>query len=57
MEVTGLNTLPFVELEPDEMQTTDAERAHSEANIRAWREYLPSDCIDSMIAMGWDLTT
>jgi hypothetical protein len=31
--------------------------AHSEANILQWMSYLPEDCIKTMIAMGWDLST
>jgi hypothetical protein len=31
--------------------------ARSEANILCWMEYLPQDCIETMIRMGWDLTT
>jgi hypothetical protein len=27
------------------------------ANVRAWRSYLPSDCVNTMIEMGWDRTT
>ncbi len=26
-------------------------------NIRRWRSYLPEDCVDTMIKMGWDQTT
>ncbi len=31
--------------------------ARAALNIATWREYLPSDCIRSMIRMGWDYTT
>ncbi len=27
------------------------------ANVAAWRSYLPSDCVNTMIEMGWDRTT
>jgi hypothetical protein len=30
---------------------------HSANNILLWKLYLPSTCIASMIAMGWDRTT
>jgi hypothetical protein len=30
---------------------------HSEENILMWMEYLPQDCIETMIRMGWDCTT
>jgi hypothetical protein len=33
------------------------DNARSEANILCWMEYLPQDCIETMIRMGWDLTT
>jgi hypothetical protein len=29
----------------------------SENNILQWMAYLPEDCIRTMIAMGWDVTT
>jgi hypothetical protein len=32
-------------------------RAHSSANIDAWKGYLPDDCVAAMIKMGWDRTT
>jgi hypothetical protein len=31
--------------------------AHAEANLREWRSYLPDDCINAMLQMGWDLST
>jgi hypothetical protein len=40
------------------MNTVDAAAAErSENNILLWKLYLPSTCIDAMIAMGWDRTT
>jgi hypothetical protein len=33
----------------------DAER--SAYNIREWRSYLPPECVESMIRMGWDIST
>jgi hypothetical protein len=29
----------------------------SEDNILQWMSYLPEDCIKTMIAMGWDVST
>jgi hypothetical protein len=26
-------------------------------NVREWTAYLPKDCVDTMIAMGWDVST
>jgi len=34
---------------------TDIER--SERNVRLWRSYLPPECVNTMISMGWDKTT
>jgi hypothetical protein len=34
-----------------------ADVAHSENNILQWMEYLPEDCVRTMILMGWDITT
>ncbi len=31
--------------------------ARSERNIATWREYLPGECVRTMIRMGWDYTT
>jgi len=31
--------------------------ARSAWNIALWRSYLPSDCVKTMIRMGWDRTT
>jgi hypothetical protein len=28
-----------------------------ESNIAQWMKYLPQDCINRMIEMGWDVTT
>jgi hypothetical protein len=33
----------------------DVER--SERNILQWMSYLPEDCIKTVIAMGWDIST
>jgi hypothetical protein len=30
--------------------------ARSTANIRLWSSYLPEDCVNAMITMGWDRT-
>jgi hypothetical protein len=37
------------------MQACDA--ARSEKNIAEWSSYLPADCVNSMISMGWDVST
>ena len=42
---------------PVEAWVNDAEVARSEENILQWMAYLPEDCIRTMIAMGWDITT
>jgi hypothetical protein len=31
--------------------------ARSEENILLWMQYLPADCVQTMIRMGWDITT
>jgi hypothetical protein len=35
----------------------DDDVARSEGNILQWMAYLPEDCIRTMIAMGWDVST
>jgi hypothetical protein len=46
---------------PDAASSIDARAAdevrRSENNILAWMSYLPEDCIRTMIAMGWDVST
>jgi hypothetical protein len=39
-----------------EAPLTDADSARSADNIRLWTSYLPVDCVNTMIKMGWDLT-
>ena len=34
-----------------------ADAARSAANILEWKSYLPAECVESMIAMGWDIST
>jgi hypothetical protein len=29
----------------------------SQGNVLLWRTYLPEDCVNTMIRMGWDRTT
>jgi hypothetical protein len=38
-------------------ERTTADKERSERNIRLWRSYLPPDCVNTMIRMGWDRTT
>jgi hypothetical protein len=40
----------------DPFSSVDAVR-RSESNILQWMKYLPEDCINRMIQMGWDVTT
>jgi hypothetical protein len=46
---------------PDTASSTAAatqdDVARSEENILRWMEYLPEDCIQTMILMGWDVST
>jgi len=39
------------------VQFGDADLVRSEANILRWMAYLPQDCVETMIRMGWDVTT
>jgi hypothetical protein len=36
--------------------TDAADEARSLQNIALWKSYLPADCVETMIAMGWDLS-
>jgi hypothetical protein len=42
---------------PVESAVSAADIAHSEENILKWMQYLPTDCVKSMIRMGWDIST
>ncbi len=39
-----------------ERSTTD-DGARSARIIRLWRSYLPEDCVNTMVKMGWHRTT
>jgi hypothetical protein len=43
---------PFVHIP---LRTADAKR--SVKNISQWNAYLPTDCVRTMVSMGWDYTT
>ena len=52
----------FVDIPVDTSDTAAAgvnyaDVVRSENNILQWMSYLPEDCIRTMIAMGWDVTT
>ena len=34
-----------------------ADAKNSVKNILLWNSYLPSDCVKTMVRMGWDYTT
>ena len=40
-----------------DVRANEAHAARSDQNMVQWMAYLPEDCIRSMIAMGWDVTT
>jgi hypothetical protein len=42
---------------PVEVRVNGADAARSEENILQWMSYLPTDCVNTMIEMGWDVTT
>jgi hypothetical protein len=37
-------------------QTITVATARSTENILLWQTYLPDNCVDTMIKMGWDQT-
>jgi hypothetical protein len=43
--------------EQDGALSMDFEVGRSVYNISVWRSYLPSDCVDAMIRMGWNYST
>ena len=38
-------------------QETTPIHSRSEFNIRLWQSYLPKDCVETMVRMGWDRST
>jgi hypothetical protein len=38
-------------------QAQESDAARSARNIADWMSYLPPRCVNSMIAMGWDIST
>jgi hypothetical protein len=40
-----------------DVRANEADAARSDQNMVQWMSYLPEDCVRSMIAMGWDVTT
>ena len=40
-----------------DVRTNEADAARSDQNMVQWMSYLPAECIRTMIAMGWDVTT
>jgi hypothetical protein len=53
----GVPGAPTDAAPPIEVRADEADAARSEENILQWMAYLPEDCIRTMIAMGWDITT
>jgi hypothetical protein len=41
----------------DRAQGSAAELTPSQENISMWQSYLPQDCVETMIRMGWDVST
>jgi hypothetical protein len=56
-EVQGPPESPWLGTVFSQMSLTAAEHMHSEANVCLWRSYLPADCVNTMIGMGWHLST
>lgn len=48
---------PWGTAAPIDVRAYEDDVARSEENILEWMSYLPEDCIRTMIAMGWDVTT
>jgi hypothetical protein len=57
MNFVGIPEEPSDAAASIEVRANEADAARSEENILQWMSYLPEDCIRTMIAMGWDITT
>jgi len=53
----GLDVDAMGTADRDERPVSDADSARSAENIEVWRSYLPQDCVETMIKMGWDRGT
>jgi hypothetical protein len=42
---------------PDRSLDTHDVLVRSESNVLRWMQYLPADCVQQMIWMGWDEST
>jgi hypothetical protein len=42
---------------PTDSPANEDEITRSAQNIREWMAYLPRNCVETMIRMGWDKTT
>lgn len=42
---------------PSGRQVNAFEAARSAQNIVLWKSYLPADCVEMMVEMGWDYST
>jgi hypothetical protein len=53
--------VPHVHLSDNETEsatrTSRVDGGRSIEKIRVWTSYLPYDCVDTMIKLGWDRTT
>jgi hypothetical protein len=52
-EPTASTPVPYAPVKTE----SDFDVAQSEKNILTWMTYLPQDCIEMMIRMGWDCST
>jgi hypothetical protein len=42
---------------PIDARRSSTDAARSKSNTLQWASYLPEDCVNRMIEMGWDVTT
>ncbi len=52
--LSGFVTSPAAVAAPQKVSPADD---RSEKNIATWSSYLPADCVDLMVSLGWDRTT
>jgi hypothetical protein len=58
MDIDSSILAPFLRSNAStEITERPADIERSERNIRLWKSYLPPDCVNTMIRMGWDKTT
>ena len=53
----GVSAIDETQPTSGDPEVSDFDVTYSEENILKWMAYLPPDCVQCMIRMGWDIST